>query len=748
MPIWSSEIKILQRLYESLKGQLPDLEKELGRLIKADDENMILLYSRRCLEVIIIDLCECELKRQRGTEPLKGIIDKLHKERKVPDYISTSMHGLNDLSTYGAHPKDFDPEQVKPTLNNLDIIIKWYLKFKGASIDVYAKPPEEIRKEPISTEDVKKSLTISRKRLVALLSGLMLLIVIVFSVLFLTNIIGSGKPTNEIEKSIAVLPFFNDSPSDSTTYFINGLMDDILNNLQTIGAFSKVLSRSSTEQYRGTNRPPIPKIAKDLDVNFIVEGSGQKYGKVFRIRVQLIDGKTDKHLWVGTYEKEIKAKDIYDTQSEIAESIAEELKATITPEEKQLIEKTPTTNLTAYDFYKRGREEYLNFWSENINLRSLKKAEKYYYKALEYDSTFALAYAGLALTFCDRTFATNNYLSKNFLDSTLILADRALSFDNHLAEAYYSKGLYFLLNNNDQQAIKEFDNVLKYNPNYWEVYYQKAMNVYLHDISYIKAIECLRKAISLNRGRRLPECLNALGSAYAFFAGFPEKGEYYFQEAFKLDGDTISYYSTLAELEFEFGNESGNYQRGIDLLNMCYARDSNNIGILYSLSKYYMRQNNYKESLNFINKYVERLKASGQIPLNRSHRVGYIYWINGYKKEAEYWFNEQKRICEATIKLGRNYSAIGRAAYYDLAGVYAFQGKKEKVYENLKAFARMPICSFNVIYIIKNDELFSNIRNEPEFQQFVRDMEAKYQAEHERVKKWLEEQGMLQKVSF
>ncbi len=91
MAIWSTEIKELEILYDSFKGQFPDLGKELERLIKADDENMILLYSRRCLEVIINDLCECELKRPRKTEPLKGIIDKLNKEEKVPSNIITSM---------------------------------------------------------------------------------------------------------------------------------------------------------------------------------------------------------------------------------------------------------------------------------------------------------------------------------------------------------------------------------------------------------------------------------------------------------------------------------------------------------------------------------------------------------------------------------------------------------------------------------------------------------------------------------
>jgi len=99
MTIWSSEIKELERLPGSFKGLIPELEKELGQLIKSEDPNVLMLYSRRCLEVIITDLCECELKRPRKTEPLKGIIDKLNKEEKVPSHIITSMDHVNGLST-------------------------------------------------------------------------------------------------------------------------------------------------------------------------------------------------------------------------------------------------------------------------------------------------------------------------------------------------------------------------------------------------------------------------------------------------------------------------------------------------------------------------------------------------------------------------------------------------------------------------------------------------------------------------
>ncbi len=130
MLIWSAEIKELEILHSSIKGHSSELEKEMEHLIKTEDANVVMLYSRRCLEVIITDLCESELKRPRKTEPLKGIIDKLNQEEKVPPHIIASMQSLNSLSTFGAHPKEYEQEQVKPVLNNLATILKWYIKYK------------------------------------------------------------------------------------------------------------------------------------------------------------------------------------------------------------------------------------------------------------------------------------------------------------------------------------------------------------------------------------------------------------------------------------------------------------------------------------------------------------------------------------------------------------------------------------------------------------------------------------------
>jgi Tol biopolymer transport system component len=177
MPIWAQEIKELERYYESFRGHHPDLEKELERLITTEDENMVLLYSRRCLEVIITDLCETELKRPRKTEPLKGIIDKLNKEEKVPAHIITSMDHLNGLSTYGAHPKEFDPQQVRTVLINLTTILSWYIKYLSVEPDTNSKP---IRSVPESVQIKRKNKIFPWKVI-----SLSLIALFIFSIIFL-----------------------------------------------------------------------------------------------------------------------------------------------------------------------------------------------------------------------------------------------------------------------------------------------------------------------------------------------------------------------------------------------------------------------------------------------------------------------------------------------------------------------------------------------------------------------------------
>ena len=213
-------------------------------------------------------------------------------------------------------------------------------------------------------------------------------------------------------------------------------------------------------------------------------------------------------------------------------------------------------NLTAYDFYQRGREEHIKYRLDNNEREALESAEDLYHKAMEYDSTFAQAYTGLANVFLNKHY-WETFLTENFLDSMLVLANIALSFDHQLAEAYVIRGKYYRLNNENEQAIDEYNKAIKFNPNFWEAYWEKGRFLYYHD-DMIKTIDNLQKAASLQRGSFLPEIYRRIGKAYTL-AGFKEKAYYYSKEALNLDDDSAAYYGSLSEIE----DGSGNFKKAV-----------------------------------------------------------------------------------------------------------------------------------------------------------------------------------------
>jgi TolB-like protein len=659
----------------------------------------------------------------------------------VPSHIIASMQNLNTLSTFGAHPKEFDPEQVRPVLINLTTIIKWYLKYKDKQIINKSEAEEVINETKVpenSTEQIQKP----KKRMILLPSGLALVVVVIIGALFLFDVIGGGKPTKELEKSIAVLPFKLLSDEPDKQYLADGMMDAILLHLSKIEDLH-VMSRTSTEQYRESGKT-MPEIGRELGVEYLLEGSFQKSGDHVRLIVQLIQANKDDHVWSNEYDR--KWNDIFSVQSEVEKAIAGELHAVITPEEKQLIEKKPTTSLTAYDFYQRGREQYikywinreskatLGYWIDNENKITLEQAEDLYHKALTYDSTFAQAYTGLASIYWDKHFY-EEYFSEDFLDSVLVLCDIALSYDNQIAEAYIIRGYYYDNEGLVNKALDEYDKALNFNPNAWEAYYKKG-ELYAYD-DFVKAIENREKAASLNHGSELSSILTSISIAFQR-AGFKDQCEYYANEALLLDGGSSQYYYILANHELCWGN----FEKSLELGLKANDLDSNNLhNLAEDIAFNYMLLGKYDESLKYYIKYFEMSKAQGVLSLALMHRIGYAYWKNGYPEEANYYFDKQIEYCNNIIELGRKFRHMS-FAYYDLAGVYAFRSKKEEAYENLRILNQIKIAPLWLVTYINNDPLFNSIRDEPEFQQIVRNVEAKYRAEHERVRKWLEENDL------
>ena len=268
------------------------------------------------------------------------------------------------------------------------------------------------------------------------------------------------------EKSIAVLPFKNDSPDEENTYFINGILEEILTNLQSIREL-RVLSRTSVEQYRNQTKP-IPEIARELGVNYILEGSAQKYGNHIRLRVQLIMAARESHLWAKSYQEELKeVKDIFFIQSQIAEAIAAELNAAITPREKKIIEKVPTNVMEAYDAYILGRDNWRKFTPADLEI-----ALEYFNTAVEKDNNFALAWIGIHdvwFGFLQLGFTPPS--EKDPFGKYLHSLSRAQELDSSLAEVHYSLANMVGMVHWDWQACeREYKKALEIRPNFSDVY--------------------------------------------------------------------------------------------------------------------------------------------------------------------------------------------------------------------------------------------------------------------------------------
>ena len=539
-----------------------------------------------------------------------------------------------------------------------------------------------------------------------------------------------GNDVKNPEKSIAVLPFRNLSEDITDQYVYDGIMEEIFNSLTKIHQL-RVISHTSVEQYRNTTKN-IPEIGKELDVNYVIEGSGQKFGSTFRLRVQLIEVSSDKHIWAKSYQQRMKdTRRFFRTQSRIAQNIASELRATITPDEKKLIEKVPTANIAVLNLYLKANSYQKDIESIR-NDSSYQTAVDLYNAAIAMDSTFAKAYTGLGFAYWNRYYY-ETYFEKNYLDSCLFLAEKAIKYDDQLDEAYFLKGEYYRVTGQPEEALDNYNKALEINPNYYQVYLEKGHLYASLSGDYVKALESYHKGLILVQGEGRWRLLSDLAYDY-LCVGFIEKAKYYYHEAFVLGGNKSAYLSNLSWIEFC----QGNFEQALTYKKQQTEIDSTTTSLLnYSVIPGHDRE-------RYVNaeSYVEGRKKSGILTLQSSHRIGYAFWQSGKRKEAEYYFYQQIRYSEESIKLNR-ITAQRKVAQYDLAGTYAFLGDKAKAYRYLEETNKKNTYPLWWITLLKNDPMFNSIRNEERFQKIQRNMESKYIAEHERVRKWIEEQGML-----
>ncbi len=300
---------------------------------------------------------------------------------------------------------------------------------------VFEVTPEGVKLE----KNVNRSASITPRTGRTLDYSIIGLLVIALSVSVTLNVSGMRSsdqlPATGTERmSIAVLPFESRSTDPENELFTDGIHDDLLTRLANIGAL-KVISRTSVMEYRNTTKN-LRQIAAELGVGTILEGAVQRVGDNVRINAQLIDAKTDEHLWAQSYDRQLSMQNIFAIQSEISEAITGALRATLTPDEHIRLANVPTENMAAYALYRQGRD---NLYKRR--LETLIEARRQFEQATAIDPNYAEAFAGLA----DSVLLLYNNHQAIPREEALGLAeaalDQALTLDPNLADAYASLGL-------------------------------------------------------------------------------------------------------------------------------------------------------------------------------------------------------------------------------------------------------------------------------------------------------------------
>ncbi len=584
--------------------------------------------------------------------------------------------------------------------------------------ELYGYPPGEVGKkelEGIKPANLKKS----RKpnKLVILISTIFILVIVYFVIIqpYITRRI-------QFRKSIAVLPFRNDSNDSTNVYVINGVMEAVLSNLQKIEDLN-VISRTSVEKYRNTEKS-IRDIRKELNVCYVIEGSGQKIKDEIFISIQLIDAEKDRHLWAEQYRQE--TKDIFQLQIDVAKNIAEEIKVIMTPEEEERINKIPTNNLVAYDYYLKGLDLY------NKAGGNLIYAIDYYKKAIEHDSEFAHPYAGIAKCYYYiDLFQIDNVYS----DSVAIYADKALLLDPELAQSLTAKALSFLIKGKHQLAIPYFEKALEYNPNSAETlnflsdFYA---NINPNTSKYLEyALKGIQLDITSHDSTMASYIYLHVSNAF-IQSGFVKEAESYINKSLDYNPENIFSHYVKAYIKLA---KNRDLQQTKEMLIETLKMDTTRLDVLQEVGKicYYMRD--YEAAYFFYKKFVDA-KEKYQLSIFPSEdaKISIVYANMGLKEKSDQLLHNYFEYAQHNQSIYKNLS---------LASYYSVTGDIERALEYLKLFTNEDNYFYWLVLFLDMEPLMDNIKDHPEFKRMNKELIDKFWDYHEEIKTTLKEKNLI-----
>jgi adenylate cyclase len=499
--------------------------------------------------------CAIDLQKELQSEPPVPLRIGLHvgeiffeEGKALGDAVNVAsrIQSLGQANTIFFSKEIFDKIKNHPEFKAISLG-QFVFKNVDEPVEVFALTNEGLsipKREQMSgkLKEVRKKNSVRRNTIIAV-SILMIAIAayFLFSKYF-------TRPNKDIEKSIAVIPFIIISADPQQEYFAVGMMDEILNHLYKIGGLN-VISRTSSMAYKDSKKTS-KEIANELGVGNLLEGSVQKDGDHIRIIVQLINGKTDDHLWAETYVREF--KDVFAIQSEIAQKVASALKIKIDPETKSRIEYIPTENTSAYNLYLVSKEKFSNNdvtgWKQLLG------------KVIQLDSSFAPAYADLGFywLFGGLFDFGGDLNAKQVLDSALLLLKKAMYLDSNLSSAHaYMAYAHYWYEWDFKAAEMEWKKFFRLNPSgFWFLDYVDFL------IADSRPFEALAFALKeLNRDKNDVGNWTNLAFSY-YYANQPDKALAILDSASLLFKGSEVFW-TKARVFIHLGK----YQQVIDNLN-------------------------------------------------------------------------------------------------------------------------------------------------------------------------------------
>ncbi len=512
------------------------------------------------------------------------------------------------------------------------------------------------------------------------------------------------------KKSIAVLPFTNLSERKEDEYFSDGITEDILTQLSKI-ADLRVISRTSVMPYKGTKKT-IREIGTELNVATILEGSVRRAESQVRIVAQLIDAHNDEHLWAETYDKEF--THIFAIQSDVAEKIARALKAKLSPVEKARIEKTPTLNMTAYEYYLRGRDCYYHYIKQdNETAISLFK------NALALDPNYALAWAGLGDAYAQRfgRFAYGIF----WLDSAITASNEAIALDPNSSEGFKALGTAYFYQGWLSKALEAFRQAVEHNPNYFPAMANVGL-LYYERGALDEAPYWLKKALMLSPNFAYTYCY--IGETYRQLDK-PLEAEEWLNRAIKVQPDYYESYCYLALLYRGKGQD----QQAMKQIEKQLALAPIDVRSL----EWAARFTEYRNNLSAAKQYYQRARQEN-VSFETDPRslsaigLGHILLKEGQQQEAYKLLDLALSARQKAIEAGSEY---GETFYYT-AAIYAIRNQKSEAYTWLqKAIER----GWRDYRTTLRDPWFEKLRSDDRFKQMMAQVKKQVDEMRSRVEK-------------